>query len=193
MGTHTTTNGLSKGLEQKFPNGFTGRGDRRQSIPEFSALSSSSLRLRWLSRPKVVLIIVKPEVAAVRGMLRQALRLLTSRDKMTVYLEPREHERLKQEMTDLPLVSPDASPVSTPDSSPKKGDLEKGTIRTWVTDVNSIRPTVDVLKRLDLIITFGGDGTVLWSSTLLGKGPIPPVLSFSMGSLGFLAPFSAGK
>ena len=174
------------------PAGFSCRGDRRQSIPEFCALSSSSLRLRWLSRPKVVLIIVKPDVTAVRGMLKQALRLLTSRDKMTVFLEPREHARLVEEKTDLPLVSADSSPPRTPDASPTKKMKEVGTIRTWVTDVNSVRPTLDVLKRLDLIITFGGDGTVLWSSTLLGKGPIPPVLSFSMGSMGFLAPFTSG-
>ena len=163
--------------------------DRRMSIPEFNALSSSSLKLRWLTRPKVVMIIVKPDVPAVHAMLKQALLILTSRENITVYLEPREHALLAAEKAGLPLEfsDPNSPPRSRP-SSPKRA----GCIRTWVTDVNSVRPTFDVLKQLDLVVTFGGDGTVLWSSTLLGRGPIPPVLSFSMGSMGFLAPFTSG-
>jgi len=41
----------------------------------------------------------------------------------------------------------------------------------------------------DMVITIGGDGTVLHTSNLFGEGECPPVLSFSMGSLGFLLPF----
>ena len=41
----------------------------------------------------------------------------------------------------------------------------------------------------DLVITLGGDGTILHTSNLFGAGECPPVLSFSMGSLGFLLPF----
>jgi NAD kinase len=41
----------------------------------------------------------------------------------------------------------------------------------------------------DLVITLGGDGTILHTSNLFGGGECPPVLSFSMGSLGFLLPF----
>jgi len=43
---------------------------------------------------------------------------------------------------------------------------------------------------IDLIITLGGDGTILHASSLFRIGPVPPVLSFSMGTLGFLLPFS---
>ncbi|KAF8608114.1 ATP-NAD kinase [Ceratobasidium sp. AG-I] len=42
---------------------------------------------------------------------------------------------------------------------------------------------------IDLIITLGGDGTILHASSLFNTGPVPPVLSFSMGTLGFLLPF----
>ena len=45
-------------------------------------------------------------------------------------------------------------------------------------------------EELDLIITLGGDGTILHVSSLYARpGKVPPVLSFSMGSLGFLTPF----
>lgn len=40
----------------------------------------------------------------------------------------------------------------------------------------------------DLVLTLGGDGTVLFASNLFQK-IVPPILSFSLGSLGFLTNF----
>ncbi|QPG75977.1 hypothetical protein FOA43_003363 [Brettanomyces nanus] len=40
----------------------------------------------------------------------------------------------------------------------------------------------------DFVITLGGDGTVLYASTLFQK-VVPPIISFSLGSLGFLTNF----
>jgi NADH kinase len=42
---------------------------------------------------------------------------------------------------------------------------------------------------IDLVLTLGGDGTILHASSLFRAGPVPPVLSFSLGTLGFLLPF----
>jgi len=42
--------------------------------------------------------------------------------------------------------------------------------------------------KFDLVLTLGGDGTVLFTSWLFQR-VVPPVLSFSLGSLGFLTPF----
>lgn len=41
----------------------------------------------------------------------------------------------------------------------------------------------------DLLITLGGDGTILNATSLFARGEVPPVLSFSLGTLGFLLPF----
>lgn len=41
---------------------------------------------------------------------------------------------------------------------------------------------------IDLVITLGGDGTVLYVSNIFQKN-VPPVMSFSLGSLGFLTNF----
>lgn len=46
----------------------------------------------------------------------------------------------------------------------------------------------DLAKHLDLVITIGGDGTLTWAVSRF-HGPMPPVLSFAAGSLGFLTPF----
>ncbi|KAL4079341.1 ATP-NAD kinase-like domain-containing protein [Scleroderma citrinum] len=42
---------------------------------------------------------------------------------------------------------------------------------------------------VDLVVTLGGDGTILHAASLFSHGAVPPVLSFSMGTLGFLLPF----
>lgn len=44
-------------------------------------------------------------------------------------------------------------------------------------------------SKVDIIVTLGGDGTILHASSLFDISPVPPVLSFSMGTLGFLLPW----
>ena len=45
----------------------------------------------------------------------------------------------------------------------------------------------DFQGKVDLIATFGGDGTILHASSLFAASDVvPPILSFSMGTLGFL-------
>ncbi|KAG9026662.1 NADH kinase pos5 [Tulasnella sp. JGI-2019a] len=46
---------------------------------------------------------------------------------------------------------------------------------------------------INLVITLGGDGTILRASSLFREGPVPPVLSFSLGTLGFLLPFQGDR
>ena len=43
---------------------------------------------------------------------------------------------------------------------------------------------------MDFVITLGGDGTLLYASSLFPKS-MPPVICYHMGTLGFLTPFSA--
>ena len=43
---------------------------------------------------------------------------------------------------------------------------------------------------VDFCVTLGGDGTVLHLASLFVEDePLPPVVSFAMGTLGFLTPF----
>ena len=55
--------------------------------------------------------------------------------------------------------------------------------------LNKLFVTGDNAEKIDLVITLGGDGTILHASSLFKVGAVPPVLSFSMGTLGFLLPF----
>ena len=45
-------------------------------------------------------------------------------------------------------------------------------------------------RTVDAIITLGGDGTILHATSLFSSTYVPPILSFSLGTLGFLLPFS---
>lgn len=51
----------------------------------------------------------------------------------------------------------------------------------------------DIVDKADLVITLGGDGTILHAVNLYSTASVPPVLSFSMGTLGFLLPFKVDK
>jgi len=46
---------------------------------------------------------------------------------------------------------------------------------------------------VDMILCLGGDGTLLHACSLFGSGPVPPVLCFHMGSLGFLMNFEMAE
>ncbi|KAI0176241.1 ATP-NAD kinase [Hypoxylon sp. FL1284] len=60
-------------------------------------------------------------------------------------------------------------------------------LRYWTPDLCWSNP-----EKFDLVLTLGGDGTVLFTSWLFQR-VVPPVLSFSLGSLGFLTSFEFEK
>ncbi|RYO97894.1 hypothetical protein DL765_011019 [Monosporascus sp. GIB2] len=60
-------------------------------------------------------------------------------------------------------------------------------LRYWTPDLCWTQP-----EKFDLVLTLGGDGTVLFTSWLFQR-IVPPVLSFSLGSLGFLTTFEFEK
>ncbi|EOA90457.1 uncharacterized protein SETTUDRAFT_103052 [Exserohilum turcica Et28A] len=59
----------------------------------------------------------------------------------------------------------------------------KNMLRWWTPDLCWETPEI-----FDLVLTLGGDGTVLFTSWLFQR-IVPPILSFSLGSLGFLTNF----
>ena len=60
-------------------------------------------------------------------------------------------------------------------------------LKYWKPDMCRDQP-----EKFDLVLTLGGDGTVLFTSWLF-QGIVPPILSFSLGSLGFLTNFEYDK
>ncbi|VVT47037.1 uncharacterized protein SAPINGB_P001512 [Magnusiomyces paraingens] len=62
-------------------------------------------------------------------------------------------------------------------------DIPASNLRYWTRDQAIVSPQL-----FDLVITLGGDGTVLYVSKLFQR-IVPPIISFSLGSLGFLTNF----
>ncbi|KAG5974209.1 hypothetical protein E4U55_000068 [Claviceps digitariae] len=60
-------------------------------------------------------------------------------------------------------------------------------LKYWTPDLCWNQP-----QKFDLVLTLGGDGTVLFTSWLFQR-IVPPVLSFSLGSLGFMTTFEFDK
>lgn len=65
----------------------------------------------------------------------------------------------------------------------KKHPSFKTLLKYWDPDMTNNNP-----EQFDLVITLGGDGTVLYVGGLF-QHIVPPVMSFSLGSLGFLTNF----
>ena len=55
-----------------------------------------------------------------------------------------------------------------------------------------VRPLPQEMKNADLLITFGGDGTILHLARLVALNQVP-VLGINMGGLGFVAELEAGE
>jgi len=124
---------------------------------------SSRQRLIWNKPPRSVLVIKKIRDTSVIPPFLDLIRWLIYEKQMIVYVEPAVFE-------DLALVRADQSVLSL---------LEKlVTFRGNISDHNVV----------DLIICLGGDGTLLYASSLF-QGNVPPVMAFHLGSLGFLTPF----
>jgi NAD+ kinase len=64
-----------------------------------------------------------------------------------------------------------------------KDDRFQDMLRFWTPELCWTSP-----EKFDLVLTLGGDGTVLFTSWLFQR-IVPPILSFSLGSLGFLTNF----
>ena len=45
-------------------------------------------------------------------------------------------------------------------------------------------------SQIDYLITLGGDGTLLYAAKQFNKGAVPPMITFSQGSLGFMCNFT---
>lgn len=64
-----------------------------------------------------------------------------------------------------------------------KDESKRDRLRYWTKQL-----CIDKPETFDFVVTLGGDGTVLYASWLFQK-VVPPCLSFSLGSLGFLTQY----
>ncbi|XDT03948.1 ATP-NAD kinase [Nakaseomyces glabratus] len=104
---------------------------------------------------------------------------------------PTTREAMVQFITHLHESYPEINVIVQPDVAEEISQDFKATVHN---DPN--RPHLlftgteeDIATRTDLLVTLGGDGTILHSVSMFGDKIAPPVLAFSLGTLGFLLPF----
>ncbi|PWY98132.1 ATP-NAD kinase [Testicularia cyperi] len=70
-------------------------------------------------------------------------------------------------------------------------DADEGGLATRYPELIAADPSekAALAAKTDFVITLGGDGSILHVSSLFDRDAVPPVLSFSMGTLGFLLPY----
>ncbi|KAL8872529.1 MAG: hypothetical protein Q9174_001861 [Haloplaca sp. 1 TL-2023] len=127
------------------------------------------LSLRWPSPPQNVLLVQKSNAPLATEALREfAQHIHESYPGINILLEPRAAADLHQSFSFPVYTSSDPSKaVVDPDALPAK---------------------------VDLAATFGGDGTILRASSLFSTARnVPPILSFSMGTLGFLGEWKCAE
>jgi NAD+ kinase len=86
----------------------------------------------------------------------------------------------------------DSDGVVREDNADLVGSLESDE-DSFLSSIQNLHPQLSIFtetsQNIDLIITFGGDGLLLYVNTLFQSRAIPPVMCFDFGSLGFLTPF----
>ena len=168
------------------PDGINGRSPSEETRATYSRLLSkkqlsdmalsvrnlakrlSSLKVRL--KIKTVFLLTKAHDKTLIGKTREVARWLLSKERDTPYL-------VYVENTLKDNAAFDAEGLLKED--PSFGER----LKYWDNELAKKHP-----HTFDFVVTLGGDGTVLYASWLFQR-VVPPVLSFSLGSLGFLTKF----
>ena len=123
----------------------------------------ASQRLTWYKPPLTVLVIKKVRDAAVIPPFIQLVKWFINEKRMVVFVE-------SAIMVDPVLVR----------------NPEFGHIQEKLMTFNEQKD--DLTDKIDFVVCLGGDGTLLYASSLFQQS-VPPIMAFHLGSLGFLTPF----
>jgi NAD+ kinase len=119
---------------------------------------------------KTVFVVSKAQDESLVSLTRKVTRWLLSKDRDSLYVVYVER-RLE--------THPDFGALQLVQDEPSA----EGRLKYWDPKLAQEQPHL-----FDFVVTLGGDGTVLYTSWLFQR-IVPPVLSFSLGSLGFLTNF----
>ncbi|CAI4769591.1 BFH_collapsed_G0054350.mRNA.1.CDS.1 [Saccharomyces cerevisiae] len=140
---------------------------RSSSSADFVSPPNSKLQsLIWQNPLQNVYITKKPWTPSTReAMVEFITHLHESYPEVNVIIQPDVAEEISQDF---------------------KSPLENDPNRPHILYTG---PEQDIVNRTDLLVTLGGDGTILHGVSMFGNTQVPPVLAFALGTLGFLLPF----
>ncbi|KAK7427951.1 hypothetical protein QQZ08_005564 [Neonectria magnoliae] len=144
----------------------------------------SSMRIRF--RVKTIFLLTKIYDQDLIPKTRELTKWLLHQDrdvKYTVYVQNKLKENKKFDVDGLiDEVCKGYAASGEIDEETARDSIRKR-LRHWDEEMCRLRPHM-----FDFVISLGGDGTVLYASWLFQR-IVPPVLSFALGSLGFLTKF----
>ncbi|KAG9237726.1 ATP-NAD kinase-like protein [Amylocarpus encephaloides] len=140
-----------------------------------------SIRLKL--KVKTVFLLTKVYDESLIANTREVVKWLLSPERevrYTVYVENTLKENRKFNAADL--IADIEKKYSKMESNGDLKTIDKR-LKYWTNEMCRSKP-----HTFDFVVTLGGDGTVLYASWLFQR-IVPPVLSFALGSLGFLTKF----
>jgi len=123
----------------------------------------ASQRLTWYKPPLTVLVIKKVRDAMVIPPFIQLVKWFINEKRMVVFVE--------SAVMDDPVLT----------RNPEFGHIQE---KLMTFDEKKD----DLTDKIDFCVCLGGDGTLLYASSLFQQS-VPPIMAFHLGSLGFLTPF----
>lgn len=174
--------------------------------PSEEVLEATGEAVAWLLQRGIVVFAEPPAMAAVRGAAAAALEGAHARmeDNFTASGTERAEstgssifgapETLTAACEEAASKA-EAAREARADGARDIDDLLERLLLSWTLEDGECGNTVPtaVALRIDMVLTLGGDGTVLWACQLFGRGPVPPVVPMAMGSLGFMTPFHLSR
>ncbi|KAJ4416896.1 hypothetical protein N0V85_002076 [Neurospora sp. IMI 360204] len=142
-----------------------------------------TVRLKF--KIKTIFVLTKPYDQELIPKTRALIRWLLDKERdvrYTVYIDKALRSNMKFDAPGL-IEEVRRDYVESGEISEEAGNDISQRLRYWDEELCRARP-----HTADFVITLGGDGTVLFASWLFQR-IVPPVLSFALGSLGFLTKF----
>ncbi|TVY37153.1 NAD(+) kinase [Lachnellula subtilissima] len=185
-----STNGDSKPVtpKQTETNGVHSRLLTKKQLSDMAwgvrELSKRLGSIRLKLKVKTVFLLTKAHDETLIWNTREVAKWLLSPDRQVRYTVWVENTMEANKKFDAKGLLEELEKEYTQKNGERDGDkkLEKR-LRYWTNDMCRNRP-----HTFDFVVTLGGDGTVLYASWLFQR-IVPPVLSFALGSLGFLTKF----
>eukprot|EP00041_Stephanoeca_diplocostata_P015775 m.302625 g.302625 ORF g.302625 m.302625 type:complete len:536 (-) comp20148_c0_seq1:372-1979(-) len=146
--------------------------------------SSTLLRkaeLQWSEVPKHILVLKKPHDDDVHTACVDIVEFL-------LLTRPHIHVHVEAEVIDGVLADVTAR-LQAENTPAIRKRIKSWSPKNFDAKFLSGDADIDIVPDVDLVVTLGGDGTFLHAAHLF-QLMAPPVMSFAMGSLGFLTPFN---
>jgi NAD kinase len=149
--------------------------------------SSISTGVIDTASPPAVLMLVKRDERELTKVAANAIVQLI-KSGVQILVEPTFLEEL-EDLEEFSEVDVESDMIRLFDPKPVPGFGTGDQLNASVNDTSADDSSPADLSDPDLIVTLGGDGTIMHAAHVF-SGPVPPILPIAGGSMGFLTPFA---